>query len=282
MQFLNLPSKKIPYNQAKAVILPVPHGGATKAGQVLVKGPEAILQASRLLSSYDVETDTDFGELGLLTLDPLACPEGAQEAVEEVFNQAQQHFKKNKFVAAIGGSHLISLGLVRAALEQHDNLSVLHLGAHPHRIIGEQLDEAGVMAKIKEQCPVSHIGIRSMTRPERRKIHLDNLVFARDIHRDGINAAVDVIEYLSPRVYLAIHLDVLDPACMPAVGRPEPGGMDWYTLNALIRTVTREKTVVGFDITGLVPQPASVGFHTHLLAAKLVGKTLLYSLHAKN
>ncbi len=279
MQFLNLPTKKIPYNQAKAVILPIPCGGATKAEQVLAKGPEAILHASQALSSYDVETDTDFGELGLLTLDPLTCPDGPNEAVEEVFNQTQQHFKKTKFVAAFGGSHLITLGLVRAALEQHDNLSVLHLGAHPHRIIGENLDEAGVMAKIKEKCQVSHIGIRSMTRPERKKIHLDNLVFARDIHRDGLNAAVDVIEYLSPKVYIAIHLDVLDPACMPAVARPEPGGMDWYTLNALIRTVTREKTVVGFDVTGLVPQQASIGFHTHLLAAKLVGKVLLYSLH---
>ncbi len=279
MNFLNLPAKKIPYAQAKAVILPIPYGGATRANLAVNKGPEAILQASQVLSTYDVETDTDLGELGLLTADPLTCPDGAQVAVEEVFNQAQQHFKKNKFVAAIGGSHLISLGLARAAAEQHDNLSVLHLGAHPHMIVAETLDESGVMAKIKEKFPVSHIGIRSMTRPERKKIHLDNLVFARDIHRDGVNAAVDVIEYLSPRVYVAIHLDVFDPACMPAVARPEPGGLDWYTLNALIRTVAREKTIVGFDVTGLVPQPQSVSFHTHLLAAKLVGKALIYSLH---
>lgn len=279
MNFLHLPAKKIPYNQAKVIILPIPCGGNAKANLAVHKGPEAILQASQVLSTYDVETDTDLGELNLLTADPLLCSDKAQEAVEEVFNQAQQHFKKNKFVAALGGSHLVSLGLARAAAEQHDNLSVLHLGAHPHMIVADTLDESGVMAKIKEKFPVSHIGIRSMTRPERKKIHLDNLVFARDIYRDGLNAAVDVIEYLSPRVYVAIHLDVLDPACMPAVARPEPGGLDWYTLNALIRTVAREKTIVGFDVTGLVPQPQNVGFHAHLLAAKLVGKALIYSLH---
>jgi agmatinase len=124
---------------------------------------------------------------------------------------------------------------------------------------------------------VSHIGIRSMTRAERGKIRLENVVFARDICLNGLNAAADVIEYLSDKVYVAIHLDVLDPACMPAVGRPEPGGLDWYTLIALIRRVSREKTIVGFDLTGLAPQAGS--FPAHLLAAKLVLKTLVYSLH---
>ena len=165
MNFLDLPSKKPPYNQAKAVILPIPHGGATRADLALDKGPELILQASQLLSTYDVETNTDVSELSIHTLDPLACPGSPQEAVEELFSQATQHFKKNKLVAGIGGSHLISLGLVRAALEQYDDLSVLHMGAHPHMVSSDSsaYDEAGVMARIREKCAVSHVGIRSMT-----------------------------------------------------------------------------------------------------------------------
>jgi agmatinase len=276
MNFLDIPVKKPPYNLAKAVILPIPFAGTTSGtARVMDKGPEAILQASQLLSIYDVETNTDVNELGLLTLDPLACPEGPREAVEEIFAQATPHFKKHKLVAGIGGSHLISLGLVRAALEQYNDLSVLHLGAHPHLIIedGAVYNEAGVMARIHEKCAVSHIGIRSMTKAERSKVHLDNLVFARDIYNNGLNAAADAIDLLGDKVYIALHLDVLDPACMPCVVRPEPGGLDWYTLNALIRMVSREKSVVGFDITGLVPQKN--GEHAQLLAAKLVYKTLI-------
>jgi agmatinase len=275
MNFLNLPSKKLSINQAKAVILPIPYSGTNSAALAMGKGPEVILQASQVLSTYDAETNIDVNELGIHTLDPLTCPDGPQEAVEEIHSQVVQYFKKYNLVAAIGGSHLISLGLVGAALEQHNNLSVLHLGSHPHLVTDSATvyDEVGVMARIREKCAVSHIGIRSMSKAERGKIHLDNLVFARDIYNNGLNAAADAIDLLGEKVYVAIHLDVFDPACMPAVVRPEPGGLDWYMLNALMRMVAREKSIIGFDVTGLVPQKN--GSHAHLLAAKLIYKTLI-------
>jgi agmatinase len=241
------------------------------------KGPEAILHASQMLSAYDAETNTDLNELALLTLDTIVCPEQQQEVLDELANQASSHFKKGKLVAALGGSHMISEGLVRAAMAQENNLSVLHLGAHPH-IIDSLSDEPDVMARIKEKCMVSHVGIRSMAKEEKSKIHIDNLVFARDIYNNGLNAAADAIDVLSETVYLAINLDVLDPACMPAVVKPEPGGLDWYALNNLIRMVAREKTIIGFDVTGLVPQKN--GLHAPLLAAKLVYKTLICCLRS--
>ncbi|MDD2466301.1 MAG: arginase family protein [Desulfobulbus sp.] len=275
MNFLNLPTKKVPYNQAKALILPVPCSGISRGAQGMDKGPEAILQASQLLSDYDVETNTDLNELGLHTLDPLPCPENPIDMVEELANQTSAHFKRNKLVAAIGGSHLISEGLVSAAVAQNNDLSVIHLGAHPH-LWDQANDKADVMARIKEKCAVSHIGIRSMTKVEKQKIHLDNLVFARDIYNNGLNAAADALDVLSDNVYLAINLDILDPTCMPAVIKPEPGGLDWYALNNLIRMLAREKSIVGFDVTGLMPQKN--GLHAHLLAAKLVYKTLICCL----
>ncbi|MGD9949253.1 MAG: arginase family protein [Desulfobulbus sp.] len=275
MNFLNLATQNVPYNQAKAVILPVPYSGITRGVHGLEKGPEAILQASQLLSDYDVETNTDLNELGLHTLAPLTCPENLQDMVELLANQTNAHFKRNKLVAAIGGSHMISEGLVSAAAAQDTNLSVIHLGAHPH-IYDQVNDQPDVMARIKEKCAVSHIGIRSMVKMEKKKIHIDNLVFARDIYNNSLNAAADAIDVLGDSVYLAINLDILDPACMHAVVKPEPGGLDWYTLNNLIRMIAREKSIVGFDVTGLMPQKN--GLHAHLLAAKLVYKTLICCL----
>ena len=278
MNFLNLPSKKPAYAQAKAVILPIPCGSVTPEALALDKGPEAILQASHMLSVYDAETNTDITELGIHTLPPFLCPTSPQEAMEELTSQATPHFKKNKLVAGIGGSHLVSLGMVRAAAEKYNALGVLHLGAHPHLINGSHggVQGEGVMARIREKCPVSHLGIRSMTKGERNSIHLDNLVFARDIHTNGLNAVVDAIDLLPEKLYIAINLDVLDPACMPAVVRPEPGGLDWYTLNGLIRVAAREKSIVGFDVTGLVPRRNDP--HAQLLAAKLIAKIIIYIL----
>ncbi|MCL2340680.1 MAG: arginase family protein [Proteobacteria bacterium] len=275
MNFLNLSAKKPPYPQAKAVILPIPYGGTNRTPG-MDKGPEAILQASQMLSAYDVETNTNLDELNLHTLDPLVCPENQPDALDEIANQSSPHFKKGKLVAAIGGSHLITEGLVRAALAQDNNLSVLHLGAHPHLVDPIQPTEPDAMTRVREICMVSHVGIRSMAKAEKSKILIDNLVFARDIFSNGLNAAADAIDVLSEKVYLAIHLDVFDPACMPAVTKPEPGGLDWYTVNNLIRMVAREKAIIGFDVTGLVPQKN--GLHAHLLAAKLVYKTLICCL----
>ena len=275
MNFLNLPQKKVPYNQAKALILPVPCSGISQGTQGMDKGPEAILQASQLLSDYDVETNTDLNELGLHTLEPASCSENLTDMVEALANLTSPHFKRNKLVAGIGGSHMISEGLIIAAAAQTNDLSVIHLGAHPH-LYDQTNDQPDIMARIKEKCAVSHIGIRSMAKVEKSKIHLDNLVFARDIYNNGLNAAADALDVLSDSVYLAINLDILDPACMHAVFKPEPGGLDWYTLNNLIRMIAREKTIVGFDVTGLMPQKN--GLHAHLLAAKLVYKTLICCL----
>lgn len=275
MSFLNLSSKKTPYNMAKAVVLPIPYSGNSPAALAIDKGPERILQASALLSAYDVETNTDLTDFGVHTLDPFVCPANPLEAVEELAGQAAVHYKKNKIVAGIGGSHIVSLGLVRGAMESHNTISVLHFGAHAHLSDSDTApcDEAGIMARIQEICPVTQIGIRSMSRPERKKIRLDNLVLARDLYNNGLNAAADAIDLMSDKVYLAIHLDVLDPPCMPSVTRPEPGGLDWYTLNALIRQVGREKKIIGFDVTGLTPQ--NNGEHANILAAKLIAKVLI-------
>ena len=275
MNFLNLPLKNTPYNQAKAVIQPIPYSGNIPAALAIDKGPELILKASADISPYDVETNTDITDFGVHTLEPFVCPQNPLEAVEVLAGQAALHHKKNKLVAGIGGSHIVTLGLVRGAMESHNNISVLHFGAHAHFTENEDVpcDESGIMARIKEICPVTQIGIRSMTKPERKKIHLDNLVLARDIFNNGLNAAADAIDLMSDKVYIAIHLDVLDPSCMPSVARPEPGGLDWYTLNALIRQVGREKKIVGFDLTGLTPQKP--GTAANLLAAKLIYKVLI-------
>ncbi len=273
MNFLRLQSENIPYNQAKAVIVPVPYNGLSYGAEAILQGPEAILQASQMLSDYDVESDTDLGNLNLQTLDPITCPD--QALAETVSSKIGPYFRENKLVAAIGGSHLISQGLVAAAVRQFTDLSVIQLGAHPH-LFDAFTGQADVMTPIREMCPVAHIGIRSMSRMEKQNLSPDNLVFARDLYNNGLNAAIDTLDLLSENVYVAINLDILDPACMHAVIRPEPGGLDWYTLNNLIRMIAREKTIIGFDVTGIVPQAGEID--GPLLAAKLIYKTLIWCL----
>jgi agmatinase len=60
---------------------------------------------------------------------------------------------------------------------------------------------------------------------------------------------------------------------MPAVGTPEPGGLDWYQLLGLLCEVARNRHIVGFDMVELCPKegPDACAFTAAKLAYKLIG-----------
>jgi agmatinase len=81
---------------------------------------------------------------------------------------------------------------------------------------------------------------------------------------------------LGDDVYVTIDLDGFDPAFVPATGTPEPGGLDWYQVTALLERVARHRRVVGFDVVELLPTPGQ--WASEFLAAKLVYRFLSYVL----
>jgi len=83
---------------------------------------------------------------------------------------------------------------------------------------------------------------------------------------------------LSDNVYVTIDVDVFDPGIMPSTGTPEPGGLGWYQVLKLLRAVSKEKRVVGFDVVELCPSNAKA---SDFLAAKLVYTLLSYIFAGK-
>jgi agmatinase len=90
-----------------------------------------------------------------------------------------------------------------------------------------------------------------------------------------MDAAVDA---LSPVVYITIDLDGLDPATMPAVGTPEPGGLSWRELTGLLRRTFERRQVVACDVVELCPIPGVAS--PNFIAARLVYKLLTYKFAA--
>ncbi len=66
---------------------------------------------------------------------------------------------------------------------------------------------------------------------------------------------------------------------MPSTGTPEPGGLLWYDVLALMRAVCRRKTVVGLDVVEMCPVKGA--WAPEFLAAKLIFKILTYKLGAR-
>ena len=83
----------------------------------------------------------------------------------------------------------------------------------------------------------------------------------------------EVLKGLPGKVYVSIDLDVFDPSIMSAVGTPEPGGPSWEGVLTLLRAVSRERTIVGFDVVELCPGvgPPSCAFVAAKLAYKVIG-----------
>jgi agmatinase len=132
------------------------------------------------------------------------------------------------------------------------------------------------MARAREHGPIVQVGIRAIDATERPDLDEQRVFWAHDIaasrRRNDMDWMDRAIDGLVDDVYLTIDLDAFDPSIVPATGTPEPGGLEWYEVNELIRRLVARRRLVGFDVVELLPQP---GDHaSDFLAAKLVYRVL--------
>jgi agmatinase len=119
------------------------------------------------------------------------------------------------------------------------------------------------------------VGIRNISAEEVDALPaLETTIFYDWNMRDDPGWMDRVEAALSDTVYITIDLDGIDPAFMPAVGTPEPGGLSWRELTTLLRRTFARKTVVACDVVELCPIPGMAS--PNFTAARLVHKLLTY------
>ncbi len=267
--------------QAKTVILPVPYDSTSEWRGGSRHGPQAIIDASQYLELYDLELDREIYKVGICTLPEVEPLLGSpQDMIDRVYQVIKSLIKKEKFVVLLGGEHSLSLGAVRAFKEIFPRLSVLQLDAHADlrdEYLGTKYSQACVMRRIFELCPISQVGVRSLSWEEKQFLTQNKLttVYMSDLVSN--TALTDqIVDSLSEDVYVTIDVDVLDPSIMPAVGTPEPDGMSWRQVMDIMEPVALCKHVVGFDLMEFCPNegPGSCAFLLAKLAYKLIGCTV--------
>ncbi len=279
--FAGLPSPYCDFETAKVAILPAPYDSTTEWHAGTRDGPQAIIDASQYLELYDIELDREIYKIGIHTLPQikpvLSSPE---KMIERVYQIAKALYQQAKFTVMIGGEHSLSLGVVQALEEKLQDFCVLQLDAHADlrdEYSGTRYSHACVMRRIFELCPIVQVGIRSLSWEERQFLNQNKIqsFYTLASSRD-LAPAEQIMASLNQNVYISIDLDVFDPSIMPAVGTPEPGGMQWHEVLHLLKLVTQHKRVVGFDIVELCPKegPASCAFLAAKLAYKLIGYAL--------
>ena len=272
--FCGLPPEYSAYKNAEIVILPVPFDKTSSWMKGSDKGPRAIINASRHMELYDIETDSEVYRKGIHTSKGITA-EDFPGMVSKVHKRVSTFLSDDKFAVVLGGEHTVSLGAIRAHAEHFNDMSILHLDAHSDMrdsYEGDTYSHACVMARAKETAEkIVSVGIRSMDSSELHNIDQKNLFLASDIQKskDWIKK---VTGKLSKNVYITLDLDVFDPSIMPSTGTPEPGGLGWYEVIDLLESVSKNKNIVGFDVVELCPSKHNAA--PDFLAAKLIYKLL--------
>jgi agmatinase len=267
------------FENARVVILPVPLDRTTSYVAGTRNGPHEILVASSHMELWDEETETDVHSIGIFTLPEMDFPFGTiDEVMREIRRIASELVTRGKFPFMLGGEHSITGPVVAALAEKHPGLSVLQIDAHADlrdSYMGSPYNHACVMRRVLKYARATQVGIRSLSPEEAAAVSTlpTEVFYDFNMRQDG-NWIDRVVESLGETVYITIDCDGLDPAIMPAVGTPEPGGLTWYETLALLRRVIESRRVVGCDLVELCPIPGNIA--PNFLCAKLVYKILSY------
>ncbi len=101
---------------------------------------------------------------------------------------------------------------------------------------------------------VSALGVRNVDRIEVDGIreHGGRFATTRDVLERGAADVVRATVREAP-LYVSIDLDVLDSSVAPGHSLPEPGGLSYRELRALLAAVARRGRVIAFDVVELNP-----------------------------
>jgi agmatinase len=282
--FLGEECKPAGFEQARAVVVPLPVEFSTSYGKGTAAGPRAILDASAYVELYDEELDLEIGQEGIHTLEELKADGEPAVVLETITSRIADLLQHNKFVMVLGGEHSISAAVYKAYHTRFRNISVVQLDAHSDLRMeyeNSPYSHASVMRRIWElNKNIVQVGIRAQCSEERDFIRQNKIpvFYAHQLIKRGFTNAI--INKLQKNVYLTIDVDFLDPSIMPSTGTPEPGGFFWYETLDFLRRIFEKRNVLGCDLVEFSPLPGIR--HPDFLAAKLVAKILGFHFMEKN
>lgn len=279
-RFLGLDGSQSEYESSKVVVIPAPFEASTSYQKGTVNGPQAILDASVQVELYDIELKKNCHTIGIHTFKPLPLKKmSARGAIDLLYRKTKKVLADGKWPVMLGGEHAISYGLFKALFEKYPNLSIFHIDAHTDMrpsYEGTPYSHASVLYLMRKSCRETvSIGIRSMCEEEAVYVAQNKVkvYYDYEVHSKGLNSK-EIIGHLTQDVYVTIDVDGLSPEIVPSTGTPEPGGLRWYETLSILKSLFKEKNVVGMDAVELMPIPHVV--YGDFSVAKLIYKCIGY------
>lgn len=274
MQYQELENEKVV--DADVVIACVAFGESISGKAGTEMAPPAILESTNQLEFYD--EDLDWSPMKHMSV----CVSGSVSDYEKITPTIKALGITNKqLLISLGGDHSITPQITRGLLKKP--LTVVFLDAHGDlrtSYLGNEYSHATPAHHLLEDShKLIMIGIRSLFETEALRVKEDeNITFFSDRSLRQESKKQEVLALLASlegEVYLSIDMDVFDPACVPGVGTPQPGGIDYYFATDILEALflKSKAEIKGVDIVELIPEESEV---SQTFAAKLLQKIISY------
>lgn len=188
---------------------------------------------------------------------------------------------------AVGGDHLISLPLLRAAAATHGPLGLLHFDSHSdtwdqyfggYRYTHGTPFRRAIEEGLLDPTRCIQMGIRGslydLADMEWAEAQGVRILHIEDVHEMGPESVIaEARRVVGDRpCYLSFDIDVIDPAYAPGTGTPEIGGITPYEAQRLLRGMMGAD-IVAADLVEVSP-PFDQAGGTAMVAANLLFEIL--------
>lgn len=277
---------------SKIQCVPVPWDLTCSSSKGTRKGPRAILEASDQVDLYEMGFDEPYSpgmfmrpEKRMLRFWNRAgalFPNLAFKKMNEhVYGTTKYILARDQIPVIVGGDHSVPLGAYEAMSETQP-FSIVQIDAHMDlrkAYQGFQFSHASIMRNVIDYIPnvtmISQIGVRDFCEEEYDFMMASDRVqalFYEDIrNKPFVLQGAAICKNLHKNVWLSVDIDGLDPKLCPNTGTPVPGGLEFYDVTDIAKTLVREgKKIVGFDLVEVSPKKGSIDAN--------IGARLLYKL----
>lgn len=223
-------------------------------------GPQAIRAGSVQLAElkafpwgidpFDTLSVVDYGDVHL---DPHR-PETICPAIEA---HADEIIASGAKLLTLGGDHSIAYPLLKAHAKKYGPVALVQFDAHcdtwPDD--GIAMDHGTMFARAAAEGVVdvsksTQVGLRTYNDRD----YGFEILTSPWIHRNGIQAAIDIVRERAgdTPVYISFDVDGMDPAYAPGTGTPVPGGLASWQALEFIRGL-EGMNLVGMDVVEVSP-----------------------------
>ena len=183
----------------------------------------------------------------------------------------------------LGGDDSVPIPVLQA-FEGRGPFTVLQIDAHADWgdvIQGNPMGYGSPMRRASEMPWIAgmvQIGMRGLGSGDAWQIRDakawgSHLIESRRFHAEGVGAALTAIDG-GRDILISIDCDGIDPAVLPAVNMPTPGGLTYEDIMAILHGIAARARIAGFILTELVPERDDPYTLSTLTAARIVSVAL--------